>query len=207
MIDVDVGTVHRGEEFRAAVVETHETVNGEGLLSTSSNTGAHKAVYTLDEVRKHANQHDAWIAVGGKVYDITEFISSHWGHNSGGAVSTFLAIIRNVGTDCTEEFTKIHSKHAWKKLSDFYIGELEHSPSATQSPLVPYSLPEAQSFPMPEGGLRSHRHTQKVHRVDPLPVPIRVAIRQVAATALGMLVPALAGLHLVKPSRSRMLAK
>lgn len=39
MIDVDVGTVHRGEEFRAAVVETHETVNGEGLLSTSSNTG------------------------------------------------------------------------------------------------------------------------------------------------------------------------
>lgn len=47
----------------------------------------------------------------------------------------------------------------------------------------------------------------QVHRADPLPVPIRVAIRQVAATALGMLVPALAGLHLVKPSKSRVLAE
>ena len=41
------------------------------------------------------------------------------------AVSTLFAIMRALGTECTEEFAKIHSKTAWRQLDDFQIGVLD----------------------------------------------------------------------------------
>ena len=41
-----------------------------------------KPVYTYSDVRKHAHYNDAWIAIHGKVYDVTKFIPNH----PGGAV-------------------------------------------------------------------------------------------------------------------------
>jgi hypothetical protein len=39
-------------------------------------------------------------------------------------VSTLFAIMRSLGTECTEEFTKIHSKSAWR------VGSQPHTPHA-----------------------------------------------------------------------------
>lgn len=35
--------------------------------------------YTYGDVRKHAHTTDAWIAIHGKVYDVTKFLSQHPG--------------------------------------------------------------------------------------------------------------------------------
>ena len=60
----------------------------------------------------------------GRVYDITTFAITHPGFENAGQVSTALAITRNLGKDCTEEFEYTHSLTAWKQLADFQIGVL-----------------------------------------------------------------------------------
>jgi nitrate reductase (NAD(P)H) len=72
--------------------------------------------FTMSEVRKHASQESAWIAVHGHVYDCTKFLKDH----PGGADS----ILINAGTDCTEEFDAIHSDKAKALLDTYRIGEL-----------------------------------------------------------------------------------
>jgi hypothetical protein len=56
-------------------------------------------VYSLDEVSKHVTQRDAWIAVKGKVYDISPFIRSHWGHIGGGS-GTRVLLRNNPDPNC-----------------------------------------------------------------------------------------------------------
>lgn len=79
-------------------------------------------LYSLDEVAKHARRDDGWIVVSNRVYDITNFIMNHPGWTNGGQTSTILAITRNLGTDCTEEFAAVHSQAAKALLPQFFIG-------------------------------------------------------------------------------------
>lgn len=86
--------------------------------------------YTLSEVQTHDKENDAWIALHGSVYDITEWISVH----PGGYI-----IMNGVGTDATELFDSIGHpeyvvnlvKHFTQKKADKYgilakkIGELK----------------------------------------------------------------------------------
>ena len=60
----------------------------------------------------------------GSVYDVTNFIKHHPGWNRGGQTSTVLAIMRTLGTDCSEEFDSIHSAHAQRQLKLYRIGAL-----------------------------------------------------------------------------------
>ncbi|KAH9882047.1 hypothetical protein J1614_001218 [Plenodomus biglobosus] len=53
------------------------------------------------EVAKHADKNSCWIVVETKAYDVTKFLSKHPG---GAAI-----ILRNAGTDATEEYKKYHS--------------------------------------------------------------------------------------------------
>lgn len=73
----------------------------------------------------HKNRYDCWIAVDGKVYDITEHVANHPGWHTAG-ISTPLSILAHSGTDCSEEFRDIHRPYpqAWRQLQAFYIGEL-----------------------------------------------------------------------------------
>jgi cytochrome b involved in lipid metabolism len=86
--------------------------------------------WCMEDVKKHRFADDAWIAVNGKVYDITEHIITHPGWHSAG-ISTVLSILSHSGMDCTPEFTEIHRPYpiAWRQLQAFYIGELQQDAS------------------------------------------------------------------------------
>jgi len=81
-----------------------------------------KTAFTLDEISKHNSADDCWLAVHGKVYDVTNFIKSH----SGGK-----AILEGCGKDATTLFETRpmgsgtpHSQNARNKIENYYIGDL-----------------------------------------------------------------------------------
>eukprot|EP00005_Dracoamoeba_jomungandri_P001187 CAMPEP_0174249840 /NCGR_PEP_ID=MMETSP0439-20130205/180_1 /TAXON_ID=0 /ORGANISM="Stereomyxa ramosa, Strain Chinc5" /LENGTH=145 /DNA_ID=CAMNT_0015329755 /DNA_START=61 /DNA_END=498 /DNA_ORIENTATION=- len=77
-----------------------------------------KKVYTLEEVSKHVDVDDLWLAIDGKVYDVTAFLEEHPGGDG--------VLLDNAGTDSTEAFDDVgHSEDAIETLKQFYIGDLE----------------------------------------------------------------------------------
>ena len=72
---------------------------------------------SFDEVQKHNTRGDAWIVIDGKVYDVTDWISSHPGG----------AIIENfAGKDCTREFHSIrHSRRALDLQDGLHIANVK----------------------------------------------------------------------------------
>jgi len=97
--------------------------------------------YTMSEVAKHNQLKDAWVVVHDRVYDITTFAVTHPGFNNAGQVSTALAIHRVLGTDCTQEYTDIHSPRAWRELSDFQIGVCVSEEETSDLPPKDHPLP------------------------------------------------------------------
>jgi len=97
--------------------------------------------YPLSEVAKHNQLKDAWIVVHNRVYDITTFAVTHPGFNNAGQVSTALAIHRTLGTDCTQEYTEIHSPRAWRELADFQIGVCASDEEKGDLPPAEHPLP------------------------------------------------------------------
>ena len=79
--------------------------------------------YALAQVAKHADASDCWMAVEGKVYDVSSFIAS--GKHKGG-----MTILDGCGKDATGIFNsqpgtgKSHSQKAREMLAQFYIGDL-----------------------------------------------------------------------------------
>jgi len=72
---------------------------------------------TLEELKKHKTEDDAWIAVYDKVYDVTEYLQRH----PGGKI-----MLQAAGTDGTSLFEHYHS---WVKydylLKKWYKGPLK----------------------------------------------------------------------------------
>lgn len=72
--------------------------------------------YTLAEIAKHNKKTDAWIAINGKVADITKWIPLHPGGN---------IIMKGVGKDATKLFISFnHDDYAKKMLKKYQIGIL-----------------------------------------------------------------------------------
>jgi cytochrome b involved in lipid metabolism len=76
---------------------------------------------TLSEVAEHNEAGDCWLAIDGKIYDV-----SSWNAHPGGA-----AILEGCGKDATELFETRpmgsgtpHSEDARSRLPDFYIGDI-----------------------------------------------------------------------------------
>ncbi|KAI7844465.1 hypothetical protein COHA_001968 [Chlorella ohadii] len=88
----------------------------EGAVSAS---GA--PLFTLEEVAARNSPESAWIAVEGKVYDVTEFAPTH----PGGAGRIYAI----AGTDATERFMRQHGRPSmqWDLLQNYLIGELAPS--------------------------------------------------------------------------------
>ncbi len=84
--------------------------------------------YTLNQLAQHNTANDCWMAISGKVYDVTDFIAQHPGGE---------AILLGCGTDATSLFTQRqtatgekvgsgtpHSSYAATLLEDYFIGRL-----------------------------------------------------------------------------------
>ena len=78
--------------------------------------------YSFEEIALHNSKDDCWFAIDNKVYDVTDFISSHPGGKS---------ILEGCGKDATQLFETRpmgsgapHSSNARQLLNDYYIGDL-----------------------------------------------------------------------------------
>lgn len=92
--------------------------------SNTGNNGSTTKSFALSEVAQHSNSKDCWLAINGKVYDVTKYIYDH----PGGASE----IIDSCGTDATTAFktmnrpgNKTHSSSANQMLADYFIGNLK----------------------------------------------------------------------------------
>lgn len=75
-------------------------------------------IITEDELEKHVDRGDYWIAIRGYVYDISNYIQTH----PGGSI-----ILEGVGRDATEEFDDHHKwVNAKKLLPKQIVGKLEN---------------------------------------------------------------------------------
>lgn len=80
---------------------------------------------TLEEIAKHDNKEDCWLAIEGKVYDVSPYVAS--GFHPGK-----LAILQGCGKDATELFNtrpmsknpSAHSSRAREMLPKYFIGDL-----------------------------------------------------------------------------------
>ncbi|KAI4149521.1 MAG: hypothetical protein LQ341_001296 [Variospora aurantia] len=120
-----------GEGTEEAVLEvaTEVSMKKEGVNRTIS----------IDELRKHDDEHDPWFVVNGEVYAGTSFMKEH----PGGAQS----IISAAGLDTTDEFMAIHSETAKSMMPGYHIGTLDEAARKTLSepevqPVNPSSEPE-----------------------------------------------------------------
>ncbi|CAM9791278.1 unnamed protein product [Ascophyllum nodosum] len=85
-------------------------------VSGAAQVGDQRTI-SMEELAKHSTEDDTWIAVDGKVYDVTHFLEDHPGGGD--------SIVINAGRDSSEEFNVLHSDKARRMLEDYYIGELE----------------------------------------------------------------------------------
>jgi cytochrome b involved in lipid metabolism len=77
---------------------------------------------TTDELSSHNKPTDCWLAIDGKVYDVTTFVSRHPGKD---------AILQGCGKDATSLFESrpgdgsSHSNSARNLLPNFFVGDLK----------------------------------------------------------------------------------
>ena len=82
-------------------------------------------VYTMEDVAKHAHKDDCWFVIHDKVIDLTKHLATHEGWTGGGKVSTLIALLCAMGTDCTEDVLDSHDTHAMRQIELFQIGVLD----------------------------------------------------------------------------------
>jgi len=81
-------------------------------------------VFSFEEVEKHRTADDCWVIYKHKVYDVTDFLSSHPGGPD--------IILMNESPDVTDimndPIEHSHSASAFEMLDSYYIGDLEGNP-------------------------------------------------------------------------------
>ncbi|XP_031251082.1 cytochrome b5-like [Pistacia vera] len=89
-------------------------------------------VIKFEEVAKHKERDDCWLAIFGKVYDVTSFLEDHPGGDE-----VLLAVTEK---DATEDFEDVgHSDSAKEMMEKYYIGDLD---STSVPPRKKYKPPQ-----------------------------------------------------------------
>ena len=103
--------------------EPVSSIQNGGTTPPPSASSTESAFYTLDDVAKHTTQFDCWMAIEGKVYDVTSYVGKHPGGK---------AILRGCGKDATVLFNTRpdgpgtpHPPEARQILQQFYVGDLK----------------------------------------------------------------------------------
>lgn len=75
-------------------------------------------VITMNEVSTHSSKADCWFVIGGKVYDVTNFLEEHPGGEE--------VLIEASGGDATQDFESVgHSIAAQGMMETYLVGVLE----------------------------------------------------------------------------------
>eukprot|EP00197_Chlamydomonas_leiostraca_P007180 CAMPEP_0202865772 /NCGR_PEP_ID=MMETSP1391-20130828/6345_1 /ASSEMBLY_ACC=CAM_ASM_000867 /TAXON_ID=1034604 /ORGANISM="Chlamydomonas leiostraca, Strain SAG 11-49" /LENGTH=129 /DNA_ID=CAMNT_0049545649 /DNA_START=13 /DNA_END=402 /DNA_ORIENTATION=+ len=75
-------------------------------------------VYKVDDLKQHTTDKSCWLAINGKVYDVTPFLEEHPGG--------YDIILTSTGKDATQDFEEIgHSNSAKQLLEKYLIGSYE----------------------------------------------------------------------------------
>jgi cytochrome b involved in lipid metabolism len=84
--------------------------------STSVTASAVALTYSLADIAAHNSGDNCWMALDGKVFDVSKYTPKHPGGE---------AILQGCGKDATEMFKGVpHSDKATAMLGSFYIGDL-----------------------------------------------------------------------------------
>ncbi len=113
-----VGCTPESDETKMDDLESEDNIGSEDDIVDSE---VQDPRFSLSKISEHDSEESCWLAIHGKVYDVTEFLSEH----PGGA-----AILEGCGKDATEQYeTKptgnTHSQNARDMLEEYYIGDLE----------------------------------------------------------------------------------
>ncbi|XP_073981537.1 cytochrome b5 isoform X1 [Rhodnius prolixus] len=74
-------------------------------------------IYRLEEVKKHREIEDVWVAIHNSVYNVSDFLNEHPGGEE--------VLLEQAGRDATEAFEDVgHSTDAREMMSKYKIGEL-----------------------------------------------------------------------------------
>lgn len=125
-----------------SITNTPNTQTAIEVQQTLINSITSDLILNMAEIAKHNNSNNCWMAIDGKVYDVTKSISNH----PGGA----LEIIKFCGTDATAAFQtkdsrgRDHSQAAYTMLTPYYIGNVNQKITAQKSttPTNTTSVPE-----------------------------------------------------------------
>ena len=102
--------------FGRLLDEQGEAKDSSSAPTAKPSAGAGK-LFGMAEIKKHNLEHDLWIVINNKVYEVHDYLDLH----PGGIES----ITMNGGLDCTEDFVAIHSKKATKMLDKYHIGHVD----------------------------------------------------------------------------------
>lgn len=92
------------------------------LAPEPGEAGDELPAYTLTEVAEHDAEDSCWMAIEGRVYDLTEYLPLH--------PTPMSVVLPWCGEEATEGmrtkgYGNDHSPAAWGMLDDYLIGELE----------------------------------------------------------------------------------
>lgn len=92
------------------------------LAGQEQPTAIDGATYTLEEIAEHASQDDCWMAIEGKVYDFTDYLSRH-----PAGPGTMLSWCGREATEGmrTKGYGPDHSDFAWQQMQEYLIGNVE----------------------------------------------------------------------------------
>lgn len=121
-----LGVIVLGGGYYLLTTQSQTPTPPDTTSSESSAQGSELAEvekYTLEEVARHGSKDDCWLAIDGKIYDVTEYIK-------GGFHPGKEAILMGCGKDASEMFSNrpngsgSHSDKARNMLQRFYKGEV-----------------------------------------------------------------------------------
>jgi len=108
---------------------SRETVKEENTQAVETNKPSEIKKYSLEEVAKHNIKEDCWMAINGKVYDVSPFIAlgKHPPQILMGCGKEATRLFETRTTESGEKIGsgKPHSDNARKLLEQYFIGELE----------------------------------------------------------------------------------
>jgi len=91
--------------------------------ATSPTKTSEKKSYSLEDIAEHNKRESCWMAINGKVYDVTKFVGRHPG---GTVIATGCGKDASVLFNLRPNTKKMpHPEQAQEELAKLYIGELK----------------------------------------------------------------------------------